>query len=481
MSALLSGMLTDLGLAPGTVVVCPSLSFPVSELRKIIGIGHYEERLLYLLLALGEPGVRIVYLSSIPIDPAVVDYYLSFLKEGAGEARRRVHFLSVDDPSVRPLCAKLLDKPALVEELRSLTAGHRGHTLPFNVTECEALLASEIGQPLVGPGPELTYLGSKSGARRVAKAAGVNVADGAEDLRSVEAIERAVASLLERRPGMERVVLKLNNGFSGQGNAILSPATGRLATGHVTFCAAEETWSSFASKAEAEGCVVEELVSASDLVSPSVQVWLHRDGRVEVLSTHDQILGGPDDQVYLGCRFPAQIAYRSRIVEDAKRIGAVLASNGVIGPFGVDFLVWGERFEHVVLSEINLRMGGTTHPFGMARLVTGAYYDEGRGELTVGGTAKCYVATDNLKSDAYKGLHPQQVIDAVHDSGIAFDPQRATGVTVHLIGALPRFGKLGATCIGNSPEECDDLLGRFVAEVDALAQRASERARGGRV
>src|SRR6266542_4484713 len=59
-----------LELDEGTVVVVPSLTFPVAELRKIVAIQHYEERLLYLLLLLGRPGVQVVYLSSLPIDPA---------------------------------------------------------------------------------------------------------------------------------------------------------------------------------------------------------------------------------------------------------------------------------------------------------------------------------------------------------------------------------------------------------------------------
>jgi hypothetical protein len=47
-----------LDLGEGTVVVLPSLSFPTAELRKIVGIGYYEERLLFLLLLLRRPGSR---------------------------------------------------------------------------------------------------------------------------------------------------------------------------------------------------------------------------------------------------------------------------------------------------------------------------------------------------------------------------------------------------------------------------------------
>ena len=55
----------------------------------------------------------------------------------------------------------------------------------------------------------------------------------------------------------------------------------------------------------AEGAVVEELLRVPNLQSPSVQLRIDAGGVVEVLSTHDQILGGPEGQVYIGCRFPA--------------------------------------------------------------------------------------------------------------------------------------------------------------------------------
>ena len=67
----------------GTIVVLPSLSFPPSELRKIVGIQYYEERMLFVLLLLGNPRLSVVYLTSQPVEPAIVDYYLGFLRTGA--------------------------------------------------------------------------------------------------------------------------------------------------------------------------------------------------------------------------------------------------------------------------------------------------------------------------------------------------------------------------------------------------------------
>src|SRR5205807_9321140 len=106
-------------LEQGTIVVLPSATFASSELRKIIGIQYYEERLLCTALLLRRPDLRIVYLTCLPVDEAVVDYYLRFLPDPE-DARRRLHLLAVGDPEPRALTAKVLDTPALIEQVRAL-------------------------------------------------------------------------------------------------------------------------------------------------------------------------------------------------------------------------------------------------------------------------------------------------------------------------------------------------------------------------
>jgi hypothetical protein len=459
-----------LDLGEGTVVVLPSLSFPTAELRKIVGIGYYEERLLFLLLLLRRPQVKVVYLTSMPVEEAVVDYYLSFLPDPAG-ARARLHMLAAGDPAPRSLTAKLLDRPDLLDRVRELCDGPGGAFVqPFNVTPSEQELSERLGLPLYGPPAALASLGSKTGSRRVARLAGVPVLDGAEDLRSVEAVE-AEARRLQGRPAppVGAVVIKLNDGFSGQGNAVVDLAglNGSLLDSPVVFCAEEESWSSYAAKIAQGGAVVEEHLDVPGMVSPSVQLRILPGGTPLVLSTHSQVLGGPNRQVYLGCRFPADPAYRGQIRAAAERVGRVLAARGVIGYFGIDFFVIpsGGR-EQVFLSEINLRVGGTTHPFGMARLVTDGRYDAAGGHLVAAGRAKSYLATDNLKAPALVGRQPQDVIDQVDRLGLGYDHRRRTGATLHLLGALREYGKMGVTCIGDTEEEARR---HYRAVVDALS------------
>ena len=112
----------------------------------------------------------------------------------------------------------------------------------------------------------------------------------------------------------------------------------------------------------------------------------------------------------------------------------------------------------------------------MARLVTGGTYDEEAGELMVGGSRRAYVATDNLRSPALVGRRPAEVIDAVERLGLGFDAATGTGVTLHLLGALPRYGKMGAVCIGRTPEEAEAIDRRLHAAVEQLPPEGSEPA-----
>lgn len=468
--ALGSGGISDLD--TGTIVVLPSISFPATELRKIVGIERYEERLLCLTLFLERPGIEMVYITSAPVDPVVRDYYLSFLPDPQ-DARDRLTLVDVGDTEPRALSEKLLEAPAALDRVRAAVRDpERAFILPFNVTPLEKDVAEILGVPLFGPLPELATWGTKSGGRQLARAAGVPILEGSEDLYSLRDLERALQRLRSKRPVVEHVVIKLNNGFSGQGNAIVDLATlrGRLDTSPTTFCAAEESWPSFLAKIEAEGAILEEVVRHPAMVSPSVQVRIAPDASYEIVSTHDQILGGPDDQVYLGCRFPARAAYRDAIVAHARAVATALADRDVIGSFGMDFVVVPSEDAHdIFLSEINLRLGGTTHPFLMAKAVTKGVYDEARGELLVDGHPVTYVSTDNLKSEMYKSLTPTDAIECLTRSGLAFDPTTGAGAVLHLLGALEHYGKLGILCISHERETADDLYADVVAVLDERA------------
>ena len=445
------------GATGGTIVVVPSLTLAIEDLRNVTGVVFYEERLLCFLLLLADPTARVVYTSSTAIDPAIIDYYLRFVPDPV-DARRRLTLIDAGDAELGWLTAKLLSDPEVLNQLRdAISDPARTRLLPFIATPVEHELADALGVSVDGPRSDLGVLGSKSGARKVARRAGVAVLAGAEDLFTIEDVTDATTALVAGEPTPEAVVIKLNNCFSGLGNVILEVdgLADPLPTSKTVFCSPDESWPTYIAKMAAQGAVVETLLRDPELRSPSAQLRISPTGVVEILSTHDQILGGPQNQIYLGCRFPAHPAYRLTIQREAQKIGDVLAEQGVVGSFGLDFLVVGKD---VYLSEINLRLGGTTHPFWMARLATGSRYDLFTGDLRrPDGEARYYVATDNLKSRRLKGRSPADVISQLDRSGLGYDTGAGTGIALHLLGALPSTGKLGATCIAATPEAADDL------------------------
>ena len=88
----------------------------------------------------------------------------------------------------------------------------------------------------------------------------------------------------------------------------------------------------------ARGGIVEELIVARELRSPSVQMRVTPLGKVEQLSTHDQLLGGASGLTFIGSVFPASDEYAREIAVEALKVGDALAERGVIGRFAVDFL-----------------------------------------------------------------------------------------------------------------------------------------------
>src|SRR5438128_149883 len=302
---------------PQTIVVVPSMSIDA------IGSGTlmqaYEERFLFLLLLLRQPRARLIYVTSQMILPNIIDYYLDLLPGVIpSQARPRLFLIAPLDGSARPLSDKLLDRPRLIERIRSLIMDPaRAHLVPFNTTDREKELALRLGIPMYGADPKFFSLGTKSGCRKIFMEENVPHPLGYEDLGSKEDVVKAIAQMRARKPSIKQVMVKLNEGVSGEGNAVID-LTGLPAPGNSKEVAMLEerlramqfelegvTYDSYMKNLEERKAVVEERIMGEEFRSPSVQLRITPLGKVELLSTQDQLLGGPSGQSYLGCVFPA--------------------------------------------------------------------------------------------------------------------------------------------------------------------------------
>src|SRR5262245_38989497 len=448
-----------------------------------------EERFLFLLLLLRQPRARVIYVTSQQIHPEVLDYYLDLLPGVfAGHARKRLFAISPLDGSPHPLSKKLLDRPRLIEQIKSLIPDpNRAHLVPYNTTELERDLAVALGIPMYGADPKTFHLGTKSGARKVFGDEGVSYPLGIEDLHSADDLVNAIVAMRKQKPAIKKVVAKLNEGVSGLGNANIDLSTapppgdpkeqdGILqCVKAMKFESPKMTWERYAKKLGDTGGIVEELISGRDFRSPSAQLRVTPLGEVEALSTHDQMLGGPSGQAYLGCRFPASPEYAVPIMREAMKVGRRLAREGVIGRFALDFVtVRNERGDWDVYAiEINLRKGGTTHPFLTLQFLTDGRYDAETGVFrTARGEARCLVAGDHLHSARYRAFTHDDLFDIVARHGLHFDQSRQTGVVFHMINGVGEQGTLGLTAIGATPADADALYRKTSAVLDEEAERA---------
>ena len=472
--------------APKTVVVIPSLSLDQEVMAKVSGAHHYEERMLCLLLLLRMPRTHVVYVTSRPIAEPIIDYYLHLLPGIPGQhARRRLTLVSCDDTSPVALTQKILARPRVLARLqRAIPDPASAHMTCFTVTELERQLALRLDLPIYGCDPSLMHWGSKSGSRKIFREAGIDLPLGFEDLADAHDVAHAVAELKAIKPDLRKAVVKINEGFSGEGNAVFDLTAAPSGTAllpwirenlpHMAFEARGMTWELYEEKLIAMGGIAEEFVAGDVKQSPSAQLRIDPLGRVEPISTHDQVLGGRSGQIFLGCRFPAHKQYRLDIQARGLAAARILAQKGVMGRFGIDFISVkeGDAWRHLAI-EINLRKGGTTHPFLMLQFLTDGRYDCDSGSfVTFAGRPRFYYASDNLESDRYCGLTPDDLIDIAVMNNLHFHAATGEGVAFHLIGALSEFGKLGVVCIGETPERADALYRRIVDVLDAETGRA---------
>jgi PGM1 C-terminal domain len=454
-----------------SVVVIPSITLDRAVASSGTMTQAMEERFLFMLMLLRQPRLRMVYVTSLPISPEIVEYYLALLPGVIpSHARSRLTLVSLNDASPRSLSEKLLDRPRVMARIADAIPNRaRSHLMPYNTTELERDVALCLGIPMYAADPRLAELGSKTGCRRLFAELGVPYPLGAEDLHGLDEVADAIVEMRARRPTMRSAIVKLNEGVSGEGNALVRltglPAPGTTDERDAVYerltqmeLESETTpYDVYVAKFAANGGIVEERIEGDELLSPSVQLRTLPNGDVELLSTHDQLLGGASGQKYLGCVFPASREYAVAITEQAATIGRRLAQLGALGRFAVDFVVVRDDAGWTPYAiELNLRKGGTTHPFLTLQFLTDGRYDPATALfLTPTGQEKHLVATDHLESELLKGLVPLDLFDIVARHGLHYDQSRQTGIVFHMISCLTEHGRVGLTAVGDTREDAD--------------------------
>src|ERR1700752_2308883 len=304
----------QLGFEDESVVVVPSISIERTTPGSGTIMQAMEERALFLLLLLRQPRLQMIYVTSQPVSESIVEYYLGLLPGVIpSHARARLTLVPVGDASSTPLSSKILARPRLLREIRSLIPDPaRSHLIPYNTTPLERDVALSLRIPMYGADPRLEDLGSKTGCRRMFEELGAPCPVGAEGLPMTADIVAGVQSMRVRRPSLSQAIVKLNEGVSGAGNAMVD-LSGLPAPGSPNEAAVIKECllsmqpesekldvAAYLAAFEKNGGIVEERITGEALTSPSVQMRAVPDQTVELLSTHDQLLGFARGQKFLG-------------------------------------------------------------------------------------------------------------------------------------------------------------------------------------
>lgn len=264
---------------------------------------------------------------------------------------------------------------------------------------------------------------------------------------------------------------KLNEGALGQGNAYLSmppfksdvkgerqeqilKALNDIKPVNATLSPVE-----FLRSFEKNGGIVELVIGNID-ASPSGQAIIYPNGEIQLLSTHEQKLDPIHNQIFIGSEFPARIEYRKEIHSAVRAIGQELYKEGIVGYFGVDFLVSRDQ-ENIFAIEIKLRQGGTTHPRHLVEMATGAHYNQTTGNLeTQDGHPIHYVSSDSLLFPAWAGKTITEVNNHLEAHGLALSPKNSPnkGIILVMPSEVSQNGKIGFVAVSTTKAEAEEVF-----------------------
>src|SRR4029450_8594065 len=201
---------------PGSGISHVMVTLPSFSVSESI-LSHYgdripslEHRYLTAVLIVGRitDCHTVIVLSRLP-DPAIIENYLQLVPaDERASARSRTTLIEVQDGTNRSVAAKLLDRPDLLDQIRTTVGDRPALIEPWNVTENEVQLALALGVPINGSNPRVRGLCLKRERRRLLPRAGVPVPFGVEDVRSVDDVVPAVRAIRDARPAAPGVVIK---------------------------------------------------------------------------------------------------------------------------------------------------------------------------------------------------------------------------------------------------------------------------------
>ena len=167
----------------------------------------------------------------------------------------------------------------------------------------------------------------------------------------------------------------------------------------------------------------------------------------------------PSGQSYLGCRFPADIAYARAISGEAEKIGARLAREGVLGRFAIDFVTVRDTSGRLDAVRDRDQPAQGRHdppvpdPAVPHRRPVRARTRACSGPHWAGRSIWSPPTTSSRRR--LRGLSLDDLFDIVARHQLHFDQARQSGVVFHMMSCLTEHGRIGMTAVGDSPADAE--------------------------
>ena len=222
--------------------------------------------------------LKVILVTSTTVDPHIIDYYIELALSVANSTKSTQKPISYESIKSRlvladcgdarggvPLSSKILSRPLLVKRIQREidSQGTCAAAMACIVgTSLEAQLATVLNLPLLAASPSASATcGTKSGSRSIFAAAGVRCAPGTTLAFSVGDLAQKLAAHVASLPQDQtcKMVVKLDESFSGQGNAVLKLQGGSSASEveqqlpHMKFMGMGVTWETYAPQIELIG------------------------------------------------------------------------------------------------------------------------------------------------------------------------------------------------------------------------------------
>ncbi|KAJ3210059.1 hypothetical protein HK099_008361 [Clydaea vesicula] len=479
------------------LVVIPSLSLDSQILSKVNGLSYYDERLLFNILCLRYNSNRVFYFTSTPLHLDLIDYYCNLINtahNNLSQFKNRFFNISVNDSSSATcLSNKILFRPQILKSLKNQLNPNKNLSLEvFRGTFYEEKIAKTLQLKLNSCKGRDVIWGTKANSRTIFRHLSIPHPDGTYEAEfDLNRLFERILCILEKNSTSTRGVIKLDESFAGKGNVIIelketqkvlnsskkNNQTRRLALKQLKLAYKNsiKDCDGFTDNVKRLGAIFELFNetkhsnnSGKFQTSPSVQVLI-RDGKVEVLSTHEQILNG---HTYIGCSFPCLQIYREVLETAGEKVGKFLMEKGISDYFSVDFMCDPPLNDNegwdIKALEINLRMTGTTNPFLLSAhliqhsLEINNFNTVSNTDFDLKNLIKenfCYISVEQNYNENFKHLTIKDLTEIFKvNSRFGWNPETKKGCILFKFGGISELGCFGLTCISSNIEDCKEIF-----------------------